>query len=564
MKSRLPFHRRFAWALLGLGAYCAPSALALSLFDVIQMTEGGYEEAEIIRLMDVTGARFELDADGVKALKEAEVSQAIIHRLLDDGGVAPNEYSATDAQPLLALRQAGLPEASILRFVRHRNMCEALDDEAADELRDAGFTAAFFDGFADLVAECQRARLARAPVEPALPASAYVEDESAHDEPEHTAHTVIIREYPHWRDRYHPLHYERYPTWYPVYIYRDHRGYRGHRFRDRHRHDRRHRLDRDRRDRGDRDRRHRDDRHRDRPRRRAETETEHPTAVAAAEPRHEPWVTSRPAPLDGPPTRLLPAESTHAAAPPKPPRTPIPRAPHLPVPTPDAVDGPAPGALTLQPIMSGSPRGLSRSAVPTRGTAPAASERRGGANQAPATTLPARPQPTITRSQTPTPRVETAPTTSWRTTANPRVAPRPSLHATRSEPRRAPAARRSATPSPRPTSAPRAIGVGSRAAPPRATTRLPNMNALPTRPLAGASPRRPPAAISAPRHVPRAAIPRPVTAPRARPTPRPTPRAAPPRARPTPRAAPRAAPPRVAPPRRVVAPPKRNDAHSGR
>lgn len=521
MNTRTSPRRLAAYALFAAFAICAPPAAALSLFDVIQMTQGGYEEEEIIRLMDVTGARFELDADGLKALREAEVSLAIIHRLLDDGGVAPDAYSTPDAAALSMLLEAGFAEATILKFVRHRQVCEPLDEEAAAQLADDGFTATFFDGFGELVAECQADRLARAPVEPALPPGAYAEQAPVrHDEPAQTAHTVIIREAPHWRDYhwrdhyYDRLHYRRYPAWYPVYIYRDHRA------RDRHRHDRRHRLDRGHRHRGDGDRRRRD--RGDGRRRHAVTETDEGNVVAVRPRRGEPWVSTRPGPLDGPPTRLLPARSERTETTSNEAPAPVPQGRRTAIVAPDVADGPAPGALSGLPIRSAAPRGVSRAVRADRPTP----VRR-------ATAVPRRP----------TPAAPTSPLRDMRAMPVRRAVPAPAPRRPMARPQPsaivAPTPRRVAPRDIRPSAIPRPAAIPRNTPAPRAVRPVPSRIAAPPRTVAPS----------------RSVAPRPVAPPRT---------IAPPRAV-APRTPPRMAPPPVVP-RRDVAPraPRRDEARLNR
>ena len=523
MNTRTSPRRLAAYAVFSAFAACAPPAAALSLFDVIQMTQGGYEEEEIIRLMDVTGARFELDADGLKALREAEVSLAVIHRLLDDGGVAPDAYSTPEAAALSMLLEAGFAEATILKFVRHRQVCEPLDEEAAAQLADDGFTATFFDGFGELVAECQADRLARAPVEPALPPGAYAEQPPAqHHEPAQTAHTVIIREAPdwrdyHWRDHYYDrLHYRRYPAWYPVYIYRDHRA------RDRHRHDRRHRWDRGHRHRGDRDRRRRDRGDDGRRRRHAVTETDEGNVVAVRPRRGEPWVSTRPGPLDGPPTRLLPARSGRTDTTSNEAPAPVPRGRRTATVAPDVADGPAPGVLSGLPIRSALPQGVSRAVRADRPTP----VRR-------ATAVPRRP----------TPASPTSPLRDMRAMPVRRAVPAPAPRRPMARPQPsavvAPTPRRVAPRDIRPSAIPRPAAIPRNTPAPRTVRPVPSRIAAPPRTVAPS----------------RSVAPRPVAPPRT---------IAPPRAV-APRTPPRMAPPPVVP-RRDVAPraPRRDEARLNR
>ena len=111
--------------LLGASlAWCGPAAMALSVFDVIELTRNGYDEAEIERLIEVTNARFVVDVDSLLALGEAKVADEIIALMLERGGVPLQDSSAADQ--LIALREAGFAEATIMQFVRHRNILRAV------------------------------------------------------------------------------------------------------------------------------------------------------------------------------------------------------------------------------------------------------------------------------------------------------------------------------------------------------------------------------------------------------------------------------------------------------
>ena len=245
-------------------AWCGPAAMALSVFDVIELTRNGYDETEIERLIEVTNARFVIDVDGLLALGEAKVADEVIALMLDRGGMPQEEPS--EADQLIALRDAGFSEETILQFVRHKNVCELLPDEAARRLGQAGFSNAFMRDFRDQVEDCREERESLALIEP-LPEEAYEEASAEVTRVYRTDETVYpatypVRRYPtttYYPPRYYGIYdsyyyHDRITRGYPIIVYRDYsghshrRGKAGHRARD---HDRR-RHDRDRR-RGDRD-----------------------------------------------------------------------------------------------------------------------------------------------------------------------------------------------------------------------------------------------------------------------------------------------------------------------
>ena len=261
-----------------LFAWCGPAAMALSVFDVIELTRNGYDETEIERLIEVTNARFVIDVDGLLALGEAKVADEIIALMLDRGGVPAEEPS--EADQLIALRDAGFSEETILQFVRHKNVCEPLADEAARRLGQAGFSNAFMRGFRDQVEDCREERESLALIEP-VPEEAYEEAPAQVTRVYRTDETVYPATYPvryptttYYPPRYYGIYdsyyyHDRIARVYPIVVYRDYSGHSrrhgkaGHGARD---HDRRkHDGDRRRSDRrgdrqrGDRDRRRRSD-----------------------------------------------------------------------------------------------------------------------------------------------------------------------------------------------------------------------------------------------------------------------------------------------------------------
>lgn len=276
---------RMSACLLSLTlAWCGPAAMALSVFDVIELTGNGYDETEIERLIEVTNARFLIDVDSLLALGEANVADEIITLMLERGAEPPEELS--EADQLIVLREAGFEEETIMQFVRHRNVCEALADEDEHRLGQAGFSSAFLRDFGAQVEDCREEQEALALIEP-LPEEAYREAPAQVTRVYRTDATVYPRtstvRYP-TTTYYPPHHYGIYDSYYyhnrftrvyPIVVYRDYSGHKqrhrqaGHRYgKDRHRardRDRR-RHDGDRR-RGDR-RGDRDKGDRDRPRRR--------------------------------------------------------------------------------------------------------------------------------------------------------------------------------------------------------------------------------------------------------------------------------------------------------
>ena len=227
----------------------AQTAAALSLLDVIEMSRGGYSESEIARLIEVTGARFEIDGVGLVALKEAEVPDGLIDRMLDEGGIPPSEVSEITAKAILELHEAGLSEETLLKFVRHRNVCAPLSEDGVHLLEREAFSSEFVEGFSELVAACEKDRVAREPVEP-LPEDAYAGSapeapDAAHGASHSTSHSRYQTTYhydQHYYERahhdhyfnghYHPsyiysyYHYDPVRRVYPIYIFRDHRDRR--------------------------------------------------------------------------------------------------------------------------------------------------------------------------------------------------------------------------------------------------------------------------------------------------------------------------------------------------
>jgi len=67
------------------------SSWAISLDDVVRLSQKGYSDELIIELIDDTGARFQLDADSLVTLKEAGVSERVIQALIEATATDPSE-----------------------------------------------------------------------------------------------------------------------------------------------------------------------------------------------------------------------------------------------------------------------------------------------------------------------------------------------------------------------------------------------------------------------------------------------------------------------------------------
>ena len=237
-------NRGIAWLLVMSIAFFGPSAMALSVFDVIELTRNGYDETEIERLIEITNARFVIDVDSLLALGEADVADDIIELMLERGAEPPDELSQADQ--LIALREAGFSEETMMQFVQHQNVCEPLADVDEHRLGQEGFSNAFVRQFRAQVAECREQQEALALIEP-LPEDAYDEAPAQvtrvyrSNEVVYPA-TSTVR-YP--TTTYYPsYHYGIYDSYYyhdritrlyPIVVYRDysghkHRRYAGHRY----------------------------------------------------------------------------------------------------------------------------------------------------------------------------------------------------------------------------------------------------------------------------------------------------------------------------------------------
>ena len=228
--------KRESAVLLSLSlAFCSPAAMALSVFDVIELTRNGYDESEVERLIEVTNARFMIDMDGLLALGEANVPDEVISLMLERAAVPLEEPS--EADQLITLLEAGFSEETIMQFVRHRNVCEPLADEDAHRLGQAGFSNAFLREFGDQVEDCREERESIALVEP-VAEEVYEEAPARVTRVYRTDDTVYPASYPvryptttYYPPRYYGIYdsyyyHNRITRVYPIVVYRDYSGHK--------------------------------------------------------------------------------------------------------------------------------------------------------------------------------------------------------------------------------------------------------------------------------------------------------------------------------------------------
>ena len=75
--------RRASVGLLVAIAFSAPPALALSVFDTIQLSKRGYSDKEIVDLIEATDSAFDLKAEDLPKLKQLGVSEVVIRAMLE-------------------------------------------------------------------------------------------------------------------------------------------------------------------------------------------------------------------------------------------------------------------------------------------------------------------------------------------------------------------------------------------------------------------------------------------------------------------------------------------------
>src|ERR1700693_5285932 len=99
--------------LISLLLLLPASLAAISVFDVIRLSQGRYSDEEIIRLIQTTDSRFVLSAEDTVRLREAGVTEGVIREMLSRP--APRQDSeptaaggmATPSRPPAEVRRSG-------------------------------------------------------------------------------------------------------------------------------------------------------------------------------------------------------------------------------------------------------------------------------------------------------------------------------------------------------------------------------------------------------------------------------------------------------------------------
>ena len=77
---------------------------AISAYDVIQLSQAGYSDKQIIELITITGAQFRLDAKSLISLKEAGVRETVIQVMIEAN--APRTPSSLESEPNVETSEA--------------------------------------------------------------------------------------------------------------------------------------------------------------------------------------------------------------------------------------------------------------------------------------------------------------------------------------------------------------------------------------------------------------------------------------------------------------------------
>lgn len=93
-----PFINRFSLALYLLLAMSA-QVMAMTAYDVIQLSKKSYSDQDIIALIKITDSAFELQADDISRLVELGVSDVVIQAMLKAVPAEPQVYSAPGSAP---------------------------------------------------------------------------------------------------------------------------------------------------------------------------------------------------------------------------------------------------------------------------------------------------------------------------------------------------------------------------------------------------------------------------------------------------------------------------------
>ena len=83
-------HSPLRWLFFALLLAIPGLGMAVTLNDVIQLSRGGYSDKQIIKLVQITQSRFQLDAATLITLKEAGVSENVIRALIKSAPPKPS------------------------------------------------------------------------------------------------------------------------------------------------------------------------------------------------------------------------------------------------------------------------------------------------------------------------------------------------------------------------------------------------------------------------------------------------------------------------------------------
>ncbi len=104
--------RSARWILFAFWLAVPTVSWAISLYDVVRLSQHGYSDEQIIELIDDTGARFQLDADSLVTLKEAGVSERVIQALIEATATDPSEPIRTGDSEVTETAEAHGAESS--------------------------------------------------------------------------------------------------------------------------------------------------------------------------------------------------------------------------------------------------------------------------------------------------------------------------------------------------------------------------------------------------------------------------------------------------------------------
>lgn len=106
--------RRIALLILPLITLFPPSASALTVRDVIELSRAGLSEDVILALIEVDPSVFPIDAATLKSLKQAGVSQRVILAMVRSGRTQPPSEAAVPPAPVIEESRAPEPQVVVI------------------------------------------------------------------------------------------------------------------------------------------------------------------------------------------------------------------------------------------------------------------------------------------------------------------------------------------------------------------------------------------------------------------------------------------------------------------